>query len=470
MIDQAIKLVIAEPTFSSSLSTRYSEAIQITHVNSAISDFSENVGFEKTSKTLDIFRGRKGGLISIHEYQEKEDTESVMDPMQEVETSEQQETLEVATSNVSTPEEVPSANSAMALVEKCVAIVHPTCRAYTKEQLKNLFQLLILEKKNSEECGIKSGTAYGYWNKVKHLCPKEKPDTVEGIVSLPVKKLSATQLPSQQKSKRAASQSQKLLSKHSQFLSGFYEENGLATIGDGKEALCEEFNGFKISISGLHNHLKKKCILSMHALSMPAVSKAKKNRVDSEGNLVFVGGVDYLMFMRQSFGWPSKKELKKPGDLPRSAVQSGILLPILVAFNEKGIVNMSAASPYTVVQEDKGEEVDTLARKLSFFKTFLKQTMDIHEKNDLEGSVLVLSDREVFNTEEIKDLVRGRDFFLELDEGFSFSLFWWSLKTLVDRSRFDDDRTLIERLSEAAGRLQKYDLQQCIQIEDTNAE
>lgn len=200
------------------------------------------------------------------------------------------------------------------------------------------------------------------------------------------------------------------MKEHSTFMCEYFEKNELATSKTATEELKKAFAGMKdFSRSGLHGHLKKKCCLVIKTTTTEQPKILNIDKVcDFSNEHVFVGAVDYLMYIRRSFGWGRQGE-------PVDVVHSGIFVPTIAAFSARVVINIAIVTPSAIIQQKrnvgtgKGNIVASIRRKLLMYHAFLETAMVTISENGFKGRTFAVNDAEVFvevfGAAKIKDLL-----------------------------------------------------------------
>lgn len=251
----------------------------------------------------------------------------------------------------------------------------------------------------------------------------------------------------------------KLLEVHSRFLADFFENFESATLNDAVVALQNEFPGFTISVSGLHNHLKKKCCLVVKSLGASSSKKFETTSLprdlDVAEDCVFVGATDLLIYLRRSFGWVAE---------PVSVVHGGVMIPTMVAICKSGIVETSIGSPYAVIQkETTGKEEKRQATKMDFFLKFISSTTDVMKKTNLKQKYLVVNNEDIYNDLWTQEYLKDMNVKMLLWDNLDFGFFWWQLKSKINRNDLEEGNQLVPRLVEGAKQFTSDECRDCIE-------
>lgn len=354
------------------------------------------------------------------------------------------------------------------IVEEGVKVLYPNGaktprRKYTVDQVHSLFKSVFIEQEKTkaaaEKYGINPSTANQYISKVR--------PTIEQLLPLHLKKdTRITPVKFQQGAAmpvsvaKASRGNQKLFGEHSKFLISYFEDNESATLKMAATALCDKFDGLAISTSGLHKHLTNKCSLVIKTLPTDALSRLcleKDANLDGPfDDYIFVGAVDYLMYVRHSFGWVME---------PVSVVQSGILCPTLVAFSKDGVLNLSVVSPAAVLQGERKKDQESrssVQRKLTLYTKFLETTMNSLQGTPVKSRCFVTNDRDLYCNESVHATVSGKGYKLRFEQRVDLSAFWQLLKSKICRSTLEENSQLVPRMAAAAKELTAVECQHCI--------
>ncbi|KAI7897455.1 uncharacterized protein BX663DRAFT_585894 [Cokeromyces recurvatus] len=161
----------------------------------------------------------------------------------------------ISESEMSQESEVPLAETPSVAPSTSVTPVRSKRGAYhkyTEKQVLDIFHLVfecgMTAKTASEKTGIviRTGQSYIRQERLRRAAEYELPSDVSGqaIEEKPVK-----------------TGNKKLFDDHSKFLVQLYEKNPAATLAQAREALCKEFEGLTITLSGLQKHLMKKFVV-----------------------------------------------------------------------------------------------------------------------------------------------------------------------------------------------------------------
>jgi hypothetical protein len=184
-----------------------------------------------------------------------------------------------------------------------------------------------------------------------------------------------------------------------------------------------------------------------------SATKSKQEDKFYHGGL-FVGSVDLLMYVRESFGW-------RRGE-PLSAIHGGIIVPTLAAFSDIGVLNVSIVSPVCVLQNSEDYKESILQRKINVYAKFFAKCMDNMEKNQSIGRAFIISDGDIVDDQSIQCMLEQRGFKMVF-RPISFGNFWSKFKNEIERQALNIHDPLIPRLCLASKAINIKDCKQLIQ-------
>jgi hypothetical protein len=472
-----LKLDLHKTLFGSVASYK-SDSYSMKCVDLAVADFSPVMAMDallsRSTKPFDLFSKEEEVLcllefapgVTVEEENEPElntDHTAIDMKVDKQEASSSNTLVETCSAGVEQEDEEKKNRD---LVDAAMAVLFPngernSRRKYTPEDIRYVIEMRFIKNQIVTDImkvsKINAGTARGYIRDVRHIF--EDPSST--VTNDTHKKLITIQRMDNSPSlprpvpAPAPRGNQKLYQEHSRFLIEFFENNELATLDMARLALLKAFD-LSMSRSGIHQHMRKKGCLVVKCLELQKVASVTKPKPEDKfcHDGVFVGAVDLLMYIRESFGW-------RRGE-PLSAVHGGIIVPTLAAFSGAGVVNISIVSPVCVLQNSEGYKESILQRKVDVYAKFFAKCMDVMEKNESLGRAFIISDGDIFNDQSIHNMFEQREFKM-VYRPISFENFWSKFKNEIGRQALNIDNPLFPRLCLASKAIGVKDCRQFIQ-------
>ncbi|KAG2200873.1 hypothetical protein INT46_006435, partial [Mucor plumbeus] len=155
--------------------------------------------------------------------------------------------------------------------------------------------------------------------------------------------------------KRRNSPPKKFFPEHSAFLIKLFDENPSIVLEQAKEKLEQNFEGFSISLTGLHKHIREKCALSLKQASKYTIERDAPRTIDlrydiinkwkeagvDQRNCVFIDEAGFNSQLIRSRAW------SKVGTPAKVSVntQKGVNISIIGCIAPFGTVDFSKVEP-----------------------------------------------------------------------------------------------------------------------------
>jgi hypothetical protein len=196
-------------------------------------------------------------------------------------------------------------------------------KKYGPDQIERFIRIMQEEgltvPQASQACGIPRSSAYKLLNEFNKSDGSTLPGTALRKVNRPQKKIHQ---------------------QHTDFLIKLFDNEPSTTIEQAKQELCTSFEGFTISLSALHEHIKKKCMLTLKqaqkytmerdaprtiALRFDIITQWKAEGVNFMQNCVFVDESGFHSQMIRNRAW-SKRNTPATAKVP---TQKGVNISIV---------------------------------------------------------------------------------------------------------------------------------------------
>lgn len=189
----------------------------------------------------------------------------------------------------------------------------------------------------------------------------------------------------------------------------YIEENPRVVLDDElKEKLCKEFEGLKISVSGIHKHLVNKVHINLKRIENITAARncyrvitLKKSIIEQymndiglsfAKNCVFIGEAGLNLHTHRCYGCSYK------GNPAKSAVPTGKVITITIsgAISQAGIINVGVKKLESVSSKKRkayGKEVKVNGKfgtRNKHFLAYLTNVMEVLDKNDMNGQYIVM--------------------------------------------------------------------------------
>ncbi|KAI7897469.1 uncharacterized protein BX663DRAFT_556694 [Cokeromyces recurvatus] len=174
---------------------------------------------------------------------------------------------------------------------------------------------------------------------------------------------------------------QKFFKVHIEFFIDCYDRRSTATLEQAKAAVMEAFPGLELVVSMMHEHLIKKCNLTLKKLEKliekhndNSTMVARRERIlerqelkdfDYSSNCVFIDKASFNMHIKRSHARSERGQPAK-GTIP---TQGGVSLAIIGAVCEQGIVNLTLRKPTAIATRKR--------RRTTFAGSVIEQALDI---------------------------------------------------------------------------------------------
>ena len=190
---------------------------------------------------------------------------------------------------------------------------------------------------------------------------------------------------------------------------------------------------------------------------MQGVLKVEEEKIDFE-SCVFIDESGFNFHMRRTFGW------SRCSTSAKIVVSNnhGVNLTILGAIASEGVVNLSLRRPQAVTGskkwklDDKEDQiVAKVGTRTEHFLDFLEIVMDMLDKNNMYGKILIMDDAKIHHAILVQKAVEKRGYRILYLLAYSLflnptELFWSKLKAGVWHELLTKDDTLTPRIIEFA--------------------
>lgn len=283
-------------------------------------------------------------------------------------------------------------------------------RKYTDKQRAQLFELVI-------EQGMTAAAA-------EHITGINK-RTAHRYVQL-YRQDPEMRLPGAQRKNAAGRGNQKLFEERSAFLIAFYKKDAAATLHETRDALCQQFAGLTITLSGLQKHLVRKCCPTMKKLEKLPAARVSERVINLRYNVVsswladgtfnysesvFIDEAGFNMHLKRNFGRSARGK-------PAKAVvpsQRGVNITILGAISKDGVIDLTLRKPEAEAsrkrrRQNSGKSETLNARlgtRTEHYIAFISNVMDTLDKHGMKGKRLIMDNAPIHTNQAIRELIEG---------------------------------------------------------------
>ena len=222
-----------------------------------------------------------------------------------------------------------------------------------------------------------------------------------------------------------------------------FDENPCIVLGQVKEKLEQNFEGFSISLTGLHKHIREKCALSLKQASKytierdaprtidlryDIINKWKEAGVDYQRNCVFIDEAGFNSQLIRSRAW------SKVGTPAKVSVntQKGVNISIIGCIAPFGTVDFSKVEPLkktdaAKIEKEFHSESNSKKRKALTQEAtkpkplrkgttayhivkFMESVLNILDKHDKKGMFIVIDNCRIHHSRFVVNLIHSRGY------------------------------------------------------------